>query len=712
MNRREFVVKSSSATATLCASAAFSPTVLSGAPKAANPSLGTASTLSSVRLVHERRWHIGDADESTHVLGNGRAMIHELGPDIVFFRAPWISSPNLLTMSLIGPAEIKTVSSREEGTNIWHHKLYLGADAVGEIIDFLEDGQPCLRRTISSSVDLVFAVRGPRLVDYSDRYPKWGSLLGQWPYGTRIYLDFLSADPFTVQIIFPKNTQFKSGDEAIAPERFLSRWLDSPRYETRLQVAAGSGELMIAANAGIAECLNVIDRVLAEPKEQSLTKTRNAWRSRAAKLRWTGSREIKDLPIEPVIDDVGTLLLGHQSLAGSIAAGQIYPLFYVRDQYGVSRALLAMNMVDEAKAVLAYYYSIWFTYGRIHNAQSDGPRHWFHRAENDDVEMTGYLIIQAFDYCSATRDDDFIAHIFPMLEWALTAQEEQLRGNMLPFNGDETYVAGGMFPRTHLNDGASEATLIYAASAERLLAWATAHKRWNSEKLLRHQQTLNSVKQGYVRNYVVNGRIAVNNPSRRDSGPAPRFRYGVCLGQYDNRCLFLSTTEVAEDGRYFCYSCYPKRTRQTYEPKTYFIPSVALTSYLAGYRATPPEVLSSTLSEAVAVFSRDGRFAWPETGLPGYETAVVSLALLQQNDSRTEEFIGQMLCLRDATGAWAEYYAGGKPIGCRCRPWESGLSLLALLEYASHARLHGQDRLHQVCPGCSSGAAAGRGQQA
>jgi hypothetical protein len=342
-----------------------------------------------------------------------------------------------------------------------------------------------------------------------------------------------------------------------------------------------------------------------------------------------------------------------------------------------------MNMVDEAKAILVYYYSIWSAYGRIHNAQSDGPRHWFHRAENDDVEMTGYLIMQAFDYLKATGDRDFIAQIFPMLVWALVVQENQLMGDMLPFNGDETYVAGGMFPRTHLNDGASEATLIYMASAERLVAWATARNLWRSEAILQHQQILKAVKQNYVRNFVAGGKLMVNNPRRHELGPLQRFRYGVCLGQYDDNCLFLSTTEVAEDGRFFCYSCYPQRTRQTYEPKTYFLPSVALTSTLVGYSGVPQDILSSTLSEAIGVFTRNERFAWPETALPGYETAVVSLALSQQKNRLTAEFIHQMLNLRDCTGAWAEYYVDGKPRGCPCRPWESALSVLALLEYAN-----------------------------
>jgi len=41
--------------------------------------------------------------------------------------------------------------------------------------------------------------------------------------------------------------------------------------------------------------------------------------------------------------------------------------------------------------------------------------------------------------------------------------------------------------------------------------------------------------------------------------------------------------------------------------------------------------------------------------------------------------------LRDSTGAWVEYYDKGKPQGCRCRPWESALSVTALLDAAREA---------------------------
>ena len=641
-------------------------------------------------LVHERPWRLGDTDESTHVLGNGRAVVHERGPNIIFFRAPWISSPNLLTLSLVGPEQIRSISSREEGTNIWHHQLYVGAGAVGEIVDFLEEGEPCFRRVVSSRVGLVFSLRSPRLVDYSERYEKRRSLLGQWPCGTYIYGDFRARNPFTVQLVLPQEVQVQSDAQAVQPKRWLDwrelqshGWVDLPHHRTQLRFPPGRGELLIAAGADVSGCLEVVDRALARPTGETLAVTRQAWQSRRAKVKWAGPDHHPDLPVESVIDDVATLLWGYRSQAGGFAAGPWFPLFYVRDQYGVSRALLSLRMHDEARGNLAYYHSVWAAHGRIHNAQTDGAQHWFHRAENDDVEITGYLIIQAFDYLQATGDDDFIAQMLPMLEWALVAQEGQLLGNMLPFNGDETYVAGGIYPRTHLNDGASEATLLYLTAASRLLTWTAARKLWPASKLLRHQQTWAAVRQDYARNFAAGGTLAINNPKRRDLGPLPRFRYGVCLGQYDDNCLFLATTELAQDGRYFCYSCYPKRTREAYEPRSYFIPSVALISSLIGYTAVSNDVMTATLTAALGEFSNHGRFSWPRQRLPGYETAVLSLALLQRRHPRTRELIDNMLTMRDSTGTWDEYYLGKTPQGTRCRPWESSLSLLALLEYAA-----------------------------
>jgi len=438
--------------------------------------------------------------------------------------------------------------------------------------------------------------------------------------------------------------------------------------------------LVIVGEQDIEHCFDAADKEIARSAEEALRGTRRLWKRKLNAVRAPQGGQADGLPVTEVVDDVATLLLGHRSTAGSVAAGEYYPLFYVRDQYGVSRAFLAMGMVEEAKGILAFYFRIWRERGRIHNAQSDGPHLWFHRAENDDVEMAGYLIVQAFDYLRASADEAFVVEIAPMLEWALRVQEAQLFAEMLPFNGDETYVAGGVFPRTHLTDGSSEATLLYVAAAERLLEWVEKRKLWSVEKIRAHRETASKVKAGYAANFIADGRIAVNHPRVPDPKVLPRFRYGVCLGRYDENCLFLSDTEIAEDGRYFCMSCYPKRTRAEYDARSSFIPSVGLTSVLLGYAIAPDAVVRTTTADAVAVFSDQGKFAWPKRVLPGYETAVVTMALTKQKDARAKEFLQQMLTLRDATGAWVEYYEHGEPQGCRCRPWESALSVVALLD--------------------------------
>ena len=114
-----------------------------------------------------------------------------------------------------------------------------------------------------------------------------------------------------------------------------------------------------------------------------------------------------------------------------------------------------MGHVAEARRILEFYWGVWQRYGRLHNAQAAGVEGAFHVHENDEVEITGYLVRQAFDLMAASGDEDFTRTIFPMLDWAWQVQKKHLVDGMLPFNGDETYVAGGILPRHTLNDGSA-----------------------------------------------------------------------------------------------------------------------------------------------------------------------------------------------------------------------------------------------------------------
>ena len=41
----------------------------------------------------------------------------------------------------------------------------------------------------------------------------------------------------------------------------------------------------------------------------------------------------------------------------------------------------------------------------------------------------------------------------------------------------------------------------------------------------------------------------------------------------------------------------------------------------------------------------------------------------------------KMMNLRDDSGSWVEYYNSGMAMGCKCRPWESGVNIEAAIRY-------------------------------
>ena len=243
-------------------------------------------------------------------------------------------------------------------------------------------------------------------------------------------------------------------------------------------------------------------------------------------------------------------------VGGGVLAGYPYHLLYVRDQYGVARCLLRLGYFQEAKGILQRDWDIWKRHGKLHNAQAAGVDGVFHVHENDDVEITGYIILQAFDYAKASNDWDFLREILPMLDWALTVQKRHLVHDMLPFNGDETYVAGGILPRNTLNDGSAEATLLFITGGEHLLDWAAKEGAWAKDRIDAEQAVLRRVRDAYRANFLKEGRYITNNPARKEGLALPRFRHGVCEG-----CYAFGWTERNPHDRYICPKCLATKDR-------------------------------------------------------------------------------------------------------------------------------------------------------
>ena len=363
---------------------------------------------------------------------------------------------------------------------------------------------------------------------------------------------------------------------------------------------------------------------------------------------------------------------------------------YVRDQYGVSRGLIALGHTAEAEAILEFYWQIWQRYGRICNAQAAGVEGAFHIHENDEVEITGYLIRQAFDLESAGCPG-VVERVFPMLLWAWEAQKKHLIAGMLPFNGDETYVAGGILPRTALNDGSAEATLLFLDGGEKLITWAAGRKMMPADDLAAERALLAQVRSAYRANFWRAGRLLTNNPARAAlPGAQPRFRHGVCERCHaEGRMRAIGWTERSPVGRYLCPACLAENGYTPFIPRTYDLQSVSLTPLYFNSTLFSLAELRPAVEAIYTTYRQSGNLPSrpdDDSGLSvGYDYGFLLYALTRLDHPGALDLYRKTLSLADTAGAWVEYYRSHQPQGTRCRPWESGINIEALLACASQS---------------------------
>ena len=618
-----------------------------------------------------RTWtNTGNDDGSIHCLGNGHLCAYEQGPNIIQLFGPPYSSPMLGTLTLLdAPGEVTVRSTREPGTAIWTHRLFAGETEWAEMVDFVDAELPCLVRHIRTQRPL-------RLSWHAD-WPPINTRTGGWLYETPAGASYYSRYPF------PRPAYYQvSWRGALEPLAESAGWVCN----------AGESWLFFAGGPEYPQTVEHTEAALVQPGEAMLKRTRQSWHAFThSRHDWptllpeqTPYRE----PLLQAVDDVAVLIKTQQSAEGGVLAGHNYHLCYVRDQYGVSRGLLAAGHHAEARAILNFYWGIWQRHGRIHNAQAAGVDGSFHIHENDEVEITGYLIRQAFDLLKRTNDTDFVNGIFPMLAWAYDAQKRHLIGGMLPFNGDETYVAGGILPRTALNDGSAEATLLFLDSGMQLIEWAAQHRRWTEGQIGAERALLAQVKDAYPANFFQHGKLITNNPSRASlPGGSPRFRHGVC-----ERCIAegrfkaIGWTQRSASGRYLCPECLAQGDYPAVEPHQYTLQSVSLTPLYFQWNLLAKDVLRPLVENIWQAYERTGRLpSRPDDARDvavGYDYGFLLYALTELSHPAAQQIAHKTLSLVDQTGAWVEYYLSHQPSGTRCRPWESAINLEALLHWA------------------------------
>lgn len=630
--------------------------------------------------MNERTWDGYDGDDgSIHVIGNGHICAYGQGPNIVQLFGPPYSVASTFALRLPEDTPLSSRSWREPGAGIWHHELAERGSPVASAADAAVPDEACFLRSMRASEPVSMELVGHDAgswVDAAGRGPlreATSAWLFMVPPGPPIYMNY--PNPYRVYCFV-----WTTGSAVLVRSPGDGAML--------LRLRPGEGSVFFASGRTYPACVETAERMVRLSPEEALAAARTGWGRELSRLVNTRYALPPDTPdrdrLAAAVEDVAVLIKGQQSAEGGVLAGHAYHLCYVRDQYGVSRGLLALGLVSEAKGILSFYWNVWRQFGMIRNAQAAGVPGVFHVHENDDVEMTAYLIIQAFDYLRASGDHAFLREILPMLTWAWQAQTRHFVGGMLPFNGDETYVAGGVLPRDTLVDGSAEATLLFIRAGELLLPYVRAGGLWREREMEEAQKLLEAIRSRYRDTFFVDGALITNNPARRSMpGGAPRFRHGVC-----ERCKVrdgLVWTERTESGRYLCPRCFHEDALPSADEKTHVLASVSLVPLYIGATLLSTEELGSIADGLAEGFERTGTLPSSPDGATtvGYDYGFLLYTLAELGHPARHALYREMMDRRDPTGAWVEYYRNGVPSSTRCRAWESAINIEAALRYAA-----------------------------
>lgn len=371
------------------------------------------------------------------------------------------------------------------------------------------------------------------------------------------------------------------------------------------------------------------------------------------------------------------MIRAQQHVGGGVQAGHNYHLAYVRDQYGVARGLLAAGAWDEAAAILKFYRKIFQRHGFIATAQAMGVDGVFHIHECDRTEITGYLLLQACDLLEANGDTEFFLSLAPMMKWALEAQIECLHNDMLPFNGDETYIAGRIVPRTILNHGSFESTLLMITGGRRYIDHCRAlgaTEPWMDGAMAR----IDAVSATFEKNFRRDEGYVANSLTRLEGLEEPEFRHGVCYNED-----FFGWLHREAKGCYVCPKCAGGRS---YNPcmEEFFLKSAMLMAPFIAADQIASEYRADQASRYLGEYREKGCLPSLPVGdrCLGYDFGLMLFAA-KDAGLDADDLLAHMLSLQDECDAWSEYYAGSLPQNTRCRPWESAINIAGAIRYLS-----------------------------
>lgn len=623
---------------------------------------------------------------TVYPVGNGKIVVYEDGIQIRDMFGPFYSSPTFIRMSLTG--DLVTSSKRKKGSAVREHTIYNNDVPCAQVIDYTEAEKPVFYRRIKSSEFLEFVVRMnqgvrcDRLEDhkyiceerdghiFAQMYPVPQPLFAgiETDKDCRMYIGQPLLDPDT------RSYSFEEGIDRNDVGKFWRLNEYEPEFLV-IQCPPGEHCIMISFGCDWREVDAMRNR-----SGPALQECIDWWRKELEQAEpiWVPEKVNKKYKISDLAENIAVMLICQQGRDASTISGYMHRMGYIRDQYGAFRGFLKLGYIQRAKQIIDFNYRIFRQYGVLHTAQAIGYDGVFHCHENDEAELTGYVILEAFDYLRKTQDTAYVTTVFPMLKWALETQIHAISRNMLPFNGDETYIAGGLLPRCAIHNGSAETTMQFIVSADQLLKFAGENRLFTSEEYFRYEKIVEEVKRAYRDNFIEKGVLYANNPIRQTFTQMPLFRHGVC-----EKCNRFTWLKKNANGRYQCHSCWEKPLDQA-EAVRYQLPSVSLnTVYIGGAAYTDSSALLRAAEEIADDFIRTGEIkSSPVSELSvGYEFGLLLYTLTWFKSEKAHLIFDEMLKALDRDGTWGEYYKGRRCVSARCRPWESGINIEAVFFY-------------------------------
>ncbi len=596
---------------------------------------------------------------TVHCLGNGKVCVYGRGADIFQAFGPEYSSPDAFTLSVCGDGASPETGVGASADTVKHSRVCFSHTLTGaKMLDLVPPGSASFHRAVSGNVRFRLSLKNaPAFETVLD-----GAEMAVTEPGALVYVySFENGRPHGYTSNRFRYLLIKTGGDAV-----------------RRKISATELEIDVSGRALISVFFSETPEALfACGLEVGIADVMFSFLESPAAAPLGGSPLLfpesdvpasKNSPFSKEILDGFDVISAQQAETGAVLAGYNYHLSYVRDNYGVFRFFLAAGAYENARRMLEFYTSVFEAHGRVQNAQGMSESA-FHVHENDRVEITGYLVLMFTAYLRATGDDATVRKALPLIKYCLLSQQAELSTcGTLPFNGDETYIAGGLLPRSVIADGSMEATALFHRAITEALSvpFIKEYLGAGAADLLEAAKAL--IENRFTANFAgENGLFYCNRPLE-DHSEAPLFRPGgVRACGHGFGVSFRN-----KNGDYVCPACLSLDLPPLFPGlygKRFDVAAALLSPCFTGSQGLIPGdlIVKAAASVRESLNSR--------SRIVGFEYGFLMYG--QGFDRGLAEL---MLAQRDRFGAWSEYYDGGNQAGTLCRPWETAVNLAALIE--------------------------------